>query len=220
MNVLRALSAALFALILVAGISACGDDDDGPGAGAQDTPAVDGGGEDDGQNGDSGDDDGGGSSPAPTDSGGGTGSSPELEEYFRVLEEISARTDTGLEEAGAGLDQTFETEEQEVDALREAIRNSGEVLEQSLLDVGQLDPPDEVTGDHESFRDALSEVVRLTAEVLDAIEDVTTSQEMEDLILNEWDPVLTEADNAFSDACFALQDVAATNGITVDLRCD
>jgi hypothetical protein len=197
------------ALFFAAGLAACsgGGSDDKRDGGATATPA------------DGGDD----TTPAeqtPTDGGDDGGlDSLDAEEYFRALEQIGIRTDADLEAISQEISSAvFTTDQEEIDGVRDALQRTGMVLEQALLDLEGLEPPDEIDSEHATFRDTLLDVTILTAGVLEDTAAATTSAEL-NATLDGYDPQLTAADNAFDDACFALQGIADDNGFNVDIQC-
>ena len=219
MKKLSALALVLFALLLVAGLSACGgggsSDGGDPDSAASATPAN--GGDDTSDDGTS---DNGGETATPEGQGddGGSGEA-DLGDYFQALEEIATRTDADLEAVSNEISSAvFNTDQEEIEGVQSALQQSGMVLEQALLDVEALQPPPEVQAEHDAFRGTLLDVTVLTADVLQATESVTTSAELNALV-NQFDPQLTAGDAAFDAACFALQGIADEGAVTVDLRC-
>lgn len=206
----------LTACVLLLGAAACGgDDDSGDGSGSAPTDTAAG---DDGE-GEGGDGDSEETPDGGVDGGDGGSASPELEDYFRVMEEIGIRTDDELEAIQSDLnDGAPETDEEEIEAIREAFQRTGETLERSLTEAGDLGPPAEVQEAHQAFIETLTDFLALLSEFVDASDGVTSATEFETLI-NEYDPQLTDADDTFDDACLELQAIAVDNGIAADIRC-
>jgi hypothetical protein len=207
---LPAMGFVLLALVLIAGFAACkssgsSDKRDTP---AAETPA--------------GDDE--GSTPTSEETPEGDGDSDgaggaDLEKYFRTLEEIAIRTDSDLETVSNEIgNAVFTTDQEEIDGVRAALQQTGTILETAALQVAALEPPSEVQSDNDALRDALIDLTALTSNLLQAIEDVTTSAEL-DAAIDQTDPQFTAGDEALDSACFALQDIADGNGVSVDLQC-
>jgi hypothetical protein len=210
MKKLYTLTLVMLALLLVAGLGACksSDSDDNRDGGAAQTPSD---GEEDttpsaGETPDDGEDDGDSASGDP-------------EAYFRALEAIGIRTDAGLEAVSTEISNAvFTTDQEEIDGVRGALQETGEILEQALLDVEALEPPADVQSQHDAFFDALLDVTVTTADALQAIENVTTSAVLNDTLAT-FDPQLTAGDAAFDTACFALQDLSDGSGFNFDMQC-
>jgi hypothetical protein len=210
------------ALSLVAGLTACGGDDDADTGGdatatetpadgddsgdGEETPTTDGDDGGDGGDGDDGDD-------------GDDGASAELEDYFAAMEEIGTRTDAELEAIQAELESaTFDTDQEEIDAVRDAFQRTGEILETAVLDVSDLTPPTEAEDEHQEFISTLVDFLAILSEFLADTEDVTTSDEL-DAVAEQYNPDLTASDDEFDEACFDLQGIADDNGIAADIQC-
>jgi hypothetical protein len=200
LRLVRFTLVALSVLLLLA--AACSDDDDFTGASPTATEA-----------------------PTETDNGGNNGDndtdtpSADLEDYFAEMDEIALRTDNRLEEISDELQNaTFDSDAEEIAANRDGFQQSGEAIESALLDMSDLDPPPEVEDTHAEFFDALNAALQILAAMFAAMEDVSTSEEL-DATAEQYTPDLESAGADFDEACLALQGIADDNGLDADLRC-
>jgi hypothetical protein len=204
MNKLGTLALLLVATLLL-GLAACGDDDDD--GGDDITPVAE---DTDDATDDVGDDDDEGDAPI-----GGI----DLEGYFATMEDIATRTDDELEAISEDLvNTTFESDVEEIEATRNGLQQTGEVLELATLEVAEIDPPDEVTDEHGEFLSALQNVTALSSDLYSDLDGVTTIPDAEE-VLGGYDDDLQTADDTFDEACLALQAIADDNSIDRDLQC-
>jgi hypothetical protein len=148
------------------------------------------------------------------------GDAPEgLAEYFEAMEDLGLRTDTKLEEIGDRMNNaTYDSDEEEIAANEDAIQETGVTIESALLEMSDLDVPDEVRAEHDDFFDALNAVLQIFATLSIEIEDVSTSLEL-DAMFDSHGEELSQTDVDFDDACTALQAAGENYGLTPDLRC-
>lgn len=211
MKKLLTLGMLSLAALLLLGAAACGDDDDDPadnGADVTDsaTKAVDDTGAETATE-DEGDDDG---DDAPQNGN--------LNSYYEALEEIVVRSDDEQEEIGERLNSLSTTDEDYVSEVQEGFSESGQLLEQSILDISELDPPEEAQQAHDDFRESLQAALILLSQLSSEVDDATTSDEI-DLAAEAYTPQLTAQNQVTEDACVELQSVADANEVDVDLRC-
>jgi hypothetical protein len=152
------------------------------------------------------------------DDGDGNGGALTLDEYF--------------EEAGA-LNDAFSEQGDELDVDMEealaALEDEGEILDlfdQSFSDqldnvrdfvngLADLDPPAEVKDAHDEAVEAFRDFTDLLEDYLDDLGDAESFTDFE--VLD--DTALNEANELVAAACLAVEEIAADNGIDVDLDC-
>lgn len=195
---------------------ACGDDDDesiddptATEAGADSTDGGDDSGDDAGD--DSGD-----------DGGDDTSASPELEDYFAEIEAIFEEADAASDELDTAFDEAIDaatTVEEEVFTLQEFLLESRKTIAGALDDLEDVDPPEEVEDAHNDFVQAGRDLVDVSEQFSEGLQDVETEDDL-NALNDELGPGGQEAADAADAACFELQDVADAAGIAVDLNCE
>ena len=210
MHKLIVLAIALLAALLLS-LAACGDDDDSDEADATPTAAekTEDGNGDDADDGEDGDDDEGDAPQGGTD----------LDSYFASMEDIATRTDEQLEAIGDELiSGDFESEEEEIQATRDAFQQQGEILEAALLEMSELDPPEEAAEAHANFVVELQNVAAISSDLLADLQGITTVADAE-VVIEGYGESLTAADETFDEACLELQTIADDNDIDRNLQC-
>lgn len=196
-----------FAIFLLAGLAACGGDDDDADSGddAEATETVVEDGEED-----------------PTDDSGddsGDDDNGDADPYYAAMEAIAIETDSALDEIGDTLTSASEDDPDYIEIVRDSFTEAGTILETALEDVSDLDPPSEAEDAHDTFLEDLLTQTRNFANFSADLIDVSTIPEL-DALFGEYDAAFTEADTNFEASCLALQDVADEAGAGVDLECD
>jgi hypothetical protein len=146
--------------------------------------------------------------------GGGTQS---LEDYFRDFEEIEQTA----EEASAQLadpfdlppEATLEERHQAVGAFTTAFRD---VFGQYREDFEALDPPDEAAAAHDAYGASLATFFAAFEDLLADLARATTVEEYNSPDTQALEAALTKT----TADCLALQEIASSNSIDVDLRCN
>ncbi len=215
---LRITFAAIAVGFFALGLACRGEDDDESvgdptvtEAGADSTDGGDGSGDDS-------DDDGG----YGDGSGDDTGASPELEAYFAEIEAIFEDTDAASDELGTAFDEAIDaatTVEEEVFTLQEFLLESRKTIEGALDDLEDVEPPGEVKDAHNDFVQAGRDLVEVSEQFSEGLQDVETEADL-DALNEELDPGGQDAADAADAACFDLQDIADAAGISVDLNCE
>lgn len=155
-----------------------------------------------------------------SNNGGGGGDALALEDYFERVEDVAIATDDKLTEIGDHLQNaTYATEEEEIADVEDQLLLSGQTVETAVIDLSELEPPPEVQDAHDTFLEKLQAVLILQSQLLDDIESSVSTDAELSALFDSYDADLTETDNDFDDACFALQRIADDNDIDVDLRC-
>lgn len=131
---------------------------------------------------------------------------------------------TGLENTIADLQGDLEGAALRDAVFDETVRRSvvlfsslGDALDRYIQDLGQLDPPVEVSADHEDFVASLVVSRSGISPILETLSTATSFEQIDGII----------AGSGFADAqlrvrasCEALERAIGTNGMEVDLRCN
>jgi len=192
MKKLLALTMLPLAALLLLGAAACGgdDDDDSGDEGADATATV-------------------------TEDGSQSGG---MESYFVALEEILIRSDKEQEGIGDRLNQTYDTDEEYVTAAQEAFTESGQLLEASVLEISELDPPKEAQQAHTDYLDSLQSALILLSRLGTEVESADTTAEIDDAA-EQFGSQITDQNVISADKCLELQGIAEANNVDVDLEC-
>ena len=138
-----------------------------------------------------------------------------LEEYFQKLETIS----DDLRERGEAFDP--ETGElPNIDTLQRLLSEGVSAFQDALNEAENLDPPSEVKGAHDTFLQEARARMEVFESLADRAAEVESLSGLEDVFAEFEDPDSEAADVRFDDACRALEQVAADNGIELDLGCE
>lgn len=154
------------------------------------------------------------------DGGNGGGGGPELtlEDYFQQLGEIddtfSAEADA-IETASGGTAASLEDEEATLNLLADDLGKQLDLVDAFISDVADLNPPAEAQEAHDEAVAAFRELAGLLENVID---EVGNAESMADLEAID-DTELTAADERVTEACLAVEQIAADNDIDVDLDC-
>lgn len=137
-----------------------------------------------------------------------------LEEYFAKVDAIDNATTEEIDGAFEGF-----TDENDIEQFKTAFKVIGPVLGDAADDLDDIDPPDEAKEEHDALAKELREFADTTTDLGDNIDDIEASTP-EELFAAFEERGFSEADEQFSAACLALQQVGADNGIVVDLGCE
>lgn len=141
------------------------------------------------------------------------GSSLTLEEYFAQVDAIDDETSAEIDAAFEGI-----TDEGDVQQYKDAFKVLGPALEGAAEDLEAIDPPAEAEEEHDALVVELNNWADTATEIADGIDDIDASTPEEFFAAIE-EQGFTEANESFSTACLALQQVGADNDIEVDLGC-
>jgi len=141
--------------------------------------------------------------------------SSDLEEYFQDLD----AAENELRSGQASTDETFAAIDDSTppDEVIAAFEEAKAVVDEFIAGMQDLDPPSEATAAHEETIAAFQVVSGIVSDAIDVVEGGGTAQEAAVLLSS---PEATEADTALDATCNALQSIADSHGIAVDLRCD
>ncbi len=153
----------------------------------------------------------------------GGGDELSLEEYFEQAQVISDDSDEEFEALYADFpdedDEEFFSNEENLTVIKDFAARFPVVFRDTLNDVEALDPPAEVEDAHDEFLAAGNELLILFVGLTGPVEEAESVSEAEVLFGDEDDPEIEAADQRFTDACLALEGIAADNGIVVHFGC-
>jgi hypothetical protein len=142
------------------------------------------------------------------------GSQLTLEEYFERLEAAYTRA----YEAEAALEEQLDQGgRDDLEAVRDTVPAFGDIHDSLIADLTGLDPPDAARNGHGDILDAHG-AIRTELERLE--EDSKDAQSVDELMSLGDTAEFAAADEAFTAACSALQEIADDNAIDVDLDCE
>jgi hypothetical protein len=145
--------------------------------------------------------------------GGGGGGSP-LQDYFRQLDELDDNFDEETDRLNAELESLSEEEalRRGPDFVKEQFDAFGEFVDE----LAALVPPDQAADAHKNAVQAGQDFVGVYSSLLGQLDDAPTLDGFFSLFQRE---EFTNASRRFEEACSNLAQIAAENGITVDLAC-
>ncbi len=138
-----------------------------------------------------------------------------LEQYFAQLQAADSLASSRIDRIGSELDET-RPEAQALQALKDVFPEQIATLDDLVESMETLRPPAEVKHAHDAAIDALKNSIDVTKRNSDAIQDAASLQEASDILASQ---ETTEADQATSQMCLALEKAGTDRGITVDLDC-
>lgn len=153
----------------------------------------------------------------------GGGGDASLEEYFQKLDANGEDIDQQFTALRDQFETTFAeepTEEETIQAARDFYSAYVSIVGDSVAQLEGIEPPGEAKAAHEEFVEAM----RASGAVFEDISSRAAGSES----LSELQDVFTELDSPesgavfqrFVDACLALQGIADSNSIDVDLDCE
>ena len=155
--------------------------------------------------------------------GDGDGESLTLEEYFARFEAIDADVDQQVEALFADFpdvsDEEFFSNEENLPLLKSIFAGFPRILGDALDELDGLDPPSEVEDAHNEFLEAGRGLLAAFESAASDVEDVETIAEAQE-IGESADAEVAPAEQRFDEACLALVDVGAANGLVVDVDCE
>ena len=148
--------------------------------------------------------------------GGGGGGELSLEQYFDRVGSIVA----GLEERTATLDQPleqeFDSEAEQIEALRDAFTSVRPVFQDFVDDLDDLDPPAEVADAHGELVAGFGDLMGDLEDLIDQLSEVESMAEFSELLLGP-DSGFASAIGQLAAVCLQLQSIADDNDIEADL---
>ena len=136
-----------------------------------------------------------------------------LEEYFQKVEQLDAEQ----QEATDKLDPAFEQlAPDDVEGARDLFDQQLEVLDNFVDEMDKLNPPEEVRETHD---EALALFREFRAAFDDALDQAEDAETIEDMFAGFDEADFAKIEEA-NQKCRDLEQIAADNGIEVDLDCD
>lgn len=138
-----------------------------------------------------------------------------LEEFFQQVEEL----DDQFEADAAPLEEELAqlTEESSLDEVLDIVGRQADVIEDFVDELDGLSPPDEAADLTDETVSAGRDVVQA---LRDGIEDAEGAESIEDIAELFAGFETAEAGSRFEQACLDFEQLAADNGIAVDLDCE
>jgi hypothetical protein len=136
-----------------------------------------------------------------------------LEEYFQKVDAIdndsTARTDAVFADLG---------DDSEMQEFQDAFKAAAPILADAARDFDDLNPPDEAKNEHDAMAAALNNFADKMGDIADAVDDIDASTP-DELFAAIDEQGFTDANNAFTEKCLALQELATDKGIDVEIDC-
>lgn len=148
-----------------------------------------------------------------------TATAPEqltLEQYFQRFEAVLADLNDQFEVLLAQFPQALEDPAQ----APEFFEASAAHIRAGLDQLDDINPPVEVVELHNDFLDAGGSMAKASEDFADQLADVESVQELQEALEQPLEEQFGAVERRFDAACFALEDVAADNGIAADLDCE
>ena len=155
------------------------------------------------------------------DGNGGGGDELTLEEYFSEVDGIFERTDQEIDALNEELSEATTastTVAEGVTAISDFLRQSIQVLSDAADDLEALNEPEDVREQHDAFLSAVRDGIGQTETLEADLQGVDTDAELEELTTQFAEDV-TATEQEADAACTALEQIAASNDIVVDLNC-
>ncbi len=143
-----------------------------------------------------------------------------VEEYFqqvdRILEDNAMRVETIADDF---TDRFEDASEQEtVAATRDFLADSAQVLSDFTAALDDINAPDDVEDAHDAMVAAFTELTRIFGGL--AEREIESFPDVETVFAELGSPELEAATQLVIETCFALEQVAADNGIEASLECE
>lgn len=149
----------------------------------------------------------------------GNGGELTLAEYFDRVETLGQDYD----DAGNALDEEMEgrfdpaaSEDEQIEVFRDFLDEALALVGDFVNDLDDLDPPPAAADAHDDAVDTGRDVVEMLESAIIVADEAESFADAAALLEA---PGFTDASDSFTNACLALEDVAAENDITVDLQC-
>ncbi|MCH8902206.1 MAG: hypothetical protein IIC88_07885 [Chloroflexi bacterium] len=153
--------------------------------------------------------------------GGGDGSGGgelSLEQYFEQVDAIVAGLEQRTVVLGQALEESFDSEEEEIEAYRDNFTTVLPVYRDFGDDFDEMEPPAEVADAHGELVAGFASFLDGLETLIDQFAEVESASELSALLLNP-DSELRSATGRFAAACLQLKSIADDNDIDVDLIC-
>lgn len=152
-----------------------------------------------------------------TGCGGGDGDQLTLQQLYQRLDEVFDDVDEQFEALEEDCQATDASEEAQSEAFRCFFDASCAIFDESLDEIGALNPPAEAAAALAEYLDSGADVSQFVEKFLEGPTDAGSASDLDEFLE---DPELEAASERFDDACSALQVVADENEIDVDLDCE
>jgi hypothetical protein len=146
--------------------------------------------------------------------GGGDTEQLSLEEYFRQTETVIQGSFSQLD----GLENQYPGALEEPEATRDFFDAALTLISTGADQLAAINPPDEVRDVHAEALDAIEGFRETSEDFGDRLADVESASELAQF-LDEATPAIQAAQARVGAPCLELEDIAAKNGIDVDLDC-
>jgi hypothetical protein len=161
--------------------------------------------------------------PDDEDDNGDTGDgNPELESYLEEYNAISGDFAAEAETRSSQFTTEVEgvTDPDELSSLLDGfLSDFGDLLDDIIADLEDLDPPDEAADLHDAQIAKLDEARGIVTDARDRLVDATTVNEI-GVIAQEFGGALIDLGEELSQDCVELQAVADDEGVDIDLNCE
>ncbi len=151
--------------------------------------------------------------------GGNGGGELTLAGYFSELETLGQGYANDLatldEEAGKEFEGT-ESDDEAIDVFVNFVKGMRSTTDDFVGDIDDVDAPSEVEDAHEETVTAGQELVDMFD---NAIKVLDTAETFEDATLVLEGPGFVDAQSRFGESCAALQGIADSNGLDIDMSC-
>jgi len=146
---------------------------------------------------------------------GGGGGALTLEEYFQQLDELDDEFETRSNE----IDSTIESlsDEEFLEQAPELLGEQADLVEEFLDGLEDLDAPEEAAALQDEALSAGREVVELFRGL---VEDIDAAETVDDVFAVFDQEDFNAAIDRFDQVCLDAEQLAADNGITIDLNCE
>ena len=149
---------------------------------------------------------------------GGGGSELSLEQYFEQVDAIVAGLEQRTVVLGQALEESFDSEEEEIEAYRDNFTTVLPVYRDFGDDFDEMEPPAEVADAHGELVAGFASFLDGLETLIDQFAEVESASELSALLLDP-DSELRSATGRFAAACLQLRSIADDNDIDVDLIC-
>jgi len=161
-------------------------------------------------------DDGDGGSPTAT-----TDDSDDLPGYFADLQRIFENADDATNEAEDPLNETSSGAELDVklSALDTYLGEIDTIFDEAIGLLHDLEVPTAAAEHHQDFIDGVRESITASDTLRSDLTNITTDEQLDDRLAT-FDSGIDAAVDKADAACLALQEIADTEEITIDLACE
>ena len=149
---------------------------------------------------------------------GGGGGELSLEQYFEQVDAIVAGLEQRTVVLGQALEESFDSEEEEIEAYRDNFTTVLPVYRDFGDDFDEMEPPAEVADAHGELVAGFASFLDGLETLIDQFAEVESASELSALLLDP-DSELRSATGRFAAACLQLRSIADDNNIDVDLIC-